>query len=356
MATLLRNTIRTGVLDKRVDKKRALSPRPSTLPTVVDPGNKPTSLHKEYTPAKCHQPLQRMPPGSWDSHMHILDADRYPLCPTAVYKPSKHTVAQAVAFETSAGASNIVLVQPSIYGNDNSCLLDALRIFGPTRARGVVAFDTRDTPPATLREWHKLGVRGVRLNLQSTGQTMSQEAMEAVLVRYADAIRPLGWAIQLYIPLAMVKVLEDMVPALGVRICIDHMGSPSLSSSCSSSSSTRPKTTMMMTTTTNSSHLDPYSLDGFAALVRLLQGGSAYVKMSAPYRLSKNHDYIGEVEPIARELLRAAPSRVVFATDWPHTRFEGLDITPWIQHVMEWCGDQRMRDRVFRANAEELWS
>lgn len=347
MATLLRNTIRTGGLDKRVDK-RALSPRPSPPPTVVvDLGSKPTSLHKEYTPAKCHQlreearpPTSRMPPGSWDSHMHILDADRYPLCPSAVYRPSKHTVAQAVAFETSAGASNIVLVQPSIYGNDNSCLLDALRIFGPTRARGVVAFDTEDTPPATLWEWHGLGVRGVRLNLQSTGQTMSERDMEAVLRRYADAIRPLGWVIQLYIPLAMVKTLGSIVPTLGVRICIDHMGAPSLPSSRRRSASA----------------LDPYSLDGFGALVRLLQGGNTYVKMSAPYRLSKNQNYIDEVEPLARELLRAAPARVVFATDWPHTRFEGLDITPWIQHVMEWCGDQRLRDRVFRANAEELWS
>lgn len=343
MATLLRNTIRTGVLDKRVDK-RALSPRPSPPPAVVDLGNKPTSLHKEYTPKKCQlredvRPLARMPPGSWDSHMHVLDADRYPLCPTAVYKPTKHTVSQAVAFEASVGASNIVLVQPSIYGNDNSCLLDALRVLGPTRARGVVAFDAQDTAPATLREWHELGVRGVRLNLQSTGQTLSEEAMEAVLRRYADAVRPLGWVVQLYIPLAMVKALEDIVPALGVRICIDHMGSPSLPSS-------RPQT----------SSLDPHSLDGFSALARLLQGGNTYVKMSAPYRFSNNQDYIEEVEPIARELLRAAPARVVFATDWPHTRFEGLDITPWVQHVMEWCGDQRLRDRVFRANAEELWS
>lgn len=338
MATLLRNTLRTGVLDKL-----ALSPRP-TPPTTIDIGAKPTSSHKEYTPTKLVsredvRPPYRMPPGSWDSHMHILDAERYPLSSTAVYRPSKHTVPQAVAFECSVGASNVVIVQPSIYGNDNSCLLDALHVFGPTRARGVVAFDALSTPLATLREWHAMGVRGVRLNVQSTGQTISREDMETILRRHADAVRPLGWVIQLYIPLAMVKILEEIVPTLDAKICIDHMGSPNLASSRFTGSS-----------------LDPYSLEGFGSLVRLLRNGNIYVKMSAPYRLTKHQNYIEDVELIARELLEAAPTRVVFATDWPHTRFEGLDIKPWIEHVMEWCGDQELRDRVFRINAEELWA
>lgn len=345
MATLLRNTIRSSVLDRRADK-RASSPKPiTTPPTTVDLTSKPTTVHQEFTPTKHHlreevHALPRMPQGSWDSHMHVLDADRYPLCPSAVYRPSKHTVAQAVAFESSVGAARLVLVQPSIYGNDNSCLLDALRTLGPSRARGVVAFDAETTSLATLRAWHELGVRGVRLNLQSTGRTMSEADMEATLRLYADAVRPLGWVVQLYIPLAMMRALEAIVPALGVRICIDHMGAPSLPSPA----------------TTKGSSLDPYRLDGFASLVRLLQAGQTFVKMSAPYRFSCGQDYVGELEPIARELLRVAPTRAVFATDWPHTRFEGLDITPWVEHMLEWCGDQRMRERVFKLNAEELWA
>lgn len=273
--------------------------------------------------------------------MHIVDPVRYPLSSTAVYRPSPHTVSQAVAFETSIGASKLVVVQPSIYGNDNSCLLDALRALGPARARGVVAFDPDTTPLSTLKEWHRLGVRAVRINLQSTGHTMDQDEMESVLRRYADAVRPLGWVIQLYIPLSTVKVLEHIVPTLGgVRICIDHMGSPDLSSSRMSS-------------------LDPYSLDGFGSLVRLLQGGSTYIKMSAPYRLGKGgRDFIKPVESLAREIIRVAGrKRAVFASDWPHTRFEGLDIRPWIQHVLAWCdGDRALVERIFRDNAEELWA
>jgi predicted TIM-barrel fold metal-dependent hydrolase len=60
---------------------------------------------------------------------------------------------------------------------------------------------------------------------------------------------------------------------------------------------------------------------------------------------------------MARELLRiAGKTSVVFATDWPHTRFEGLDIRPFIERVIEWCGrDEKLIDRLFRGNAEQLW-
>ncbi|KAJ4395895.1 hypothetical protein N0V93_000111 [Gnomoniopsis smithogilvyi] len=337
MASLLRNVLRpSSALDVR-----AFQQRPAT-PTAVDRGNKATSTHEEYIPTQQQvrldvRSLTRMPPGSWDSHMHIVDASQYPLSPTAIYKPSRHTIAQAVAFETSVGASNVVIVQPSIYGYDNSCLLDSLRTLGPAIARGVVAFDPDTTTIATLQEWHDLGVRGVRVNLQSTSKAMSHDEMGAVLRQYAEMVRPMGWVIQVYIPLTMAKALETIVPDLGVRLCIDHMGSPGLSS--------------------NTSNLDPYSLDGFASLVRLLQAGNTWVKMSAAYRFSKHVDYVEDVEPIAKELLRVAPSRILFATDWPHTRFEGLDIRPWIESVMRWCnGDQELVTRIFRTNAAQLWT
>lgn len=282
--------------------------------------------------------------------MHVVDPGRYPLSCAAVYKPSPHSVSQAIDFETSIGASHLVIVQPSIYGNDNSCLLDALRAFGPTRARGVVAFDPSATPISTLQEWHKLGVRGVRLNLRSTGNTMSHAEMEKMLRSYADAVRPLKWVIQLYIPLELVKVLEQVMPTLGVRICIDHMGAPDLSSSSSSSSSPPNKAA--------TTRLDPYSLNGFSSLVRLLQGGDTYVKLSAPYRLSKGRNYIRDVDAVARELIRVAGrTRAVFASDWPHTRFEGLDIRPWIDNMLACCnGSQPLAERIFRDNAEELWA
>ncbi len=102
--------------------------------------------------------------------------------------------------------------------------------------------------------------------------------------------------------------------------------------------------------------MDPYALPGFAALIRLLEAGHTFVKLSALYRISKRAD-LRDPEPVAKEIIRVAgKTRVVFATDWPHTRFEGLDIRPFIEKVLDWCDDDsNLAERLFRGNAEDLW-
>ncbi|KAK1564030.1 amidohydrolase [Colletotrichum navitas] len=281
---------------------------------------------------------ERIPRGAWDSHMHVVNPGAYPLAKEAIYCPKTHRLDQALSFEASVGIDNMVLVQPSIYGNDNACLLDALRALGPRRGRAVVAFEPGTVPESTRREWHRLGVRGVRINLSSVGRSLDAAELGELLRRYAEDCRPLDWVIQLYVPMAMMELLEPVVPTLGgVRVCVDHLGHPSVGDMAASG--------------------DPYDMRGFASLARLLQAGSTYVKLSAPYRLSSRADH-GDLEPIAREVLRLrGGDRVVFATDWPHTRFEGLDIRPWMETVLGWCGsDDVLVDRLFRGNAEELWN
>lgn len=283
-----------------------------------------------------------VPQESWDSHMHVVEPERYPLAPDATYTPSPHNPPEALAFEFSVGISNIVLVQPSIYGFDNSCLLDALRGLGPRRGRGVVVVD-HEAPPSleVLREWHALGVRGVRLNMQSVGRELTAEELERTLRRYADIVRPLGWVLQLYVSMETMAGLEVIIPSLGVKVCFDHFGSPDLSS----------RTAVEMGKDEN---FDSYSLKGFSSLVYLLRQGNVYVKISAPYRLSKDPE-MRDLKAIAKELMRVASNRLVFATDWPHTRFEGLDIQPFMGACLEWCADTEMKESLFRRNAEDLW-
>ncbi len=288
--------------------------------------------------AKEHSFFDKIPSGSWDSHMHILDPHTYPLAGDARYTPKTHSLADANAFERSVGITNIVLVQPSIYGFDNSCMLDALRQLGPQRARAVVSFDPEITPQSTLQEWNKIGVRGVRVNLQSVGKSVDAIELKEMLQQYADVIRPFGWVLQMYVPLDTATALETIIPRLGVKVCLDHFGCPTLDRNSAYSSR------------------DPYLIPGFKSLVKLLQQGSTYVKMSAPYRLTDDKSQ-QDLEPLARELLRVAGNnRVVFATDWPHTRFEGLNIKPFIETVMAWCQwDDFLIERLFRSNARDLW-
>lgn len=306
---------------------------------------------REYAPEltqKVTSPVlslkQRLPPRSWDSHMHVVEPQRYPVAPNAVYQPSSHTLSEAMALEASLGIENIVLVQPSIYGTDNSCLLEALRKVGLSRGRGIVVIDPATTNLQTLTEWHALGVRGVRVNLKSVGKEMSEHELAQTLLEHADLVRPLGWIIQLWVPLHMMPTIERIVPQLGVKVCIDHFGGPELPTSVLGSGN-GPNDLFTF---------DPYTLPGFASLVSLLRAGKTYVKISAPYRLSKDKS-MRDIQAIALELLRVAPRRVIYATDWPHTRFDGLNIRPFTESCLQWCSrEPGLTERVFRLNTEEM--
>lgn len=279
--------------------------------------------------------VDRLPANSWDGHMHVIDPKRYPLATGAVYVPSTHSVWDAVSFENTVGMKNIVAVQPSIYGNDNSAMLDAMKALGPERSRGVVVFDESTIETGTLKEWHALGVRGVRLNLASTSQSPDIDAFKNTIQRYADLVKPLGWMVQIYMSMDLLPELESTIKALGVRVCFDHFAQPA-----------RPSNT-------TTSCFDPYVITGFASLIRLLQHGNVFVKFSAPYRVDlDNH----QLDALAKEILRVQNDRVVFATDWPHTRFEGLEIKPFEERCLEWAEDAGCVEKVFSTNAKTLWN
>jgi predicted TIM-barrel fold metal-dependent hydrolase len=280
-----------------------------------------------------------MPNGSWDSHLHVLDPARFPPIPGS-YEFGTYTAWDATIEEARLGCSHMVLIQPSVYGNDNTLLVDTLKAFGPDRALGVVVFDVTNTSTAQLREWNDLGVRGVRLNFQSTGDAPPAKELGYMMQRYADAIRPFSWVLQIYIAMKDIPGIEPVIPDLGVRVVIDHLGHPDI-----------PKPN------TSGTVLDPHSLSGFDSMLRLLEGDNTWVKVSAVYRLSKVPGPLyADLDPVILELFKAAPSRVVYASDWPHTRFEGLDIKPWTSHLLDLTnGNVQLRDQLFRENAQELW-
>ena len=268
--------------------------------------------------------------------MHVTSPE-YPLATDAAYTPSLHSLQHAMQFEKSIGISNIVLVQPSIYGNDNSCLLNALKAIGPRQGRGVVSIDPTSIELATLREWHSLGVRGVRLNLKSTNAQFTEQSLGKMLKQYSEAIEPLNWVLELFMGMKDIPVLERVAGNLGVRLCIAHCGAPKLPSL---EKRTYP--------------LDPYELDGFQSLINLVRSGNTWVKISAAYRFDEDSSMRG-IEMIAQELLRVAGDKLVFASDWPHTRFEGLDVRPFVERCLDWTEAVDLSTEVFAENARKLW-
>lgn len=278
----------------------------------------------------------RIPKGTWDTHMHVVDPHAFPLSKDAAYQPSPHTIDDAQKFLGKLGIEKMVIVQPSIYGNDNACTLDGLKRLGPKNGRAVIQFDPDSTSKQELQAWHEMGVRGVRLNFKSVGATLEGTSLAAMLHKYANAVRNLGWVLEIYIGMEDIPLLEPIVPDLGdVKICIDHFGHPSKASLSTAQSSA--------------------VLPGFTNLDNLLKRDNVWVKVSASYRLDKDPQH-PLVSSLARYILRTRPDRCVFATDWPHTRFEDVDVTQYLEQLFSWCEAESVPiKQILVDNAEQLF-
>ena len=108
-----------------------------------------------------------VPAGACDCHVHVFgDPQRFPLVPNRVYTPEQASVAELRALLGTLSLDRVVLVQPSVYGTDNSCQIDAIRELG-ARARGVAVIDS-NTTDAALDEMARAGIRGIRRSRSRT--------------------------------------------------------------------------------------------------------------------------------------------------------------------------------------------
>ena len=80
------------------------------------------------------------------------------------YAPPLAPLSDYLALASIMGFERFVFVQPSAYGRDNACMLDAMREVGIARCRGIVDVD-ENAPDALLADMDTLGVRGVRINV-----------------------------------------------------------------------------------------------------------------------------------------------------------------------------------------------
>lgn len=233
----------------------------------------------------------RVPPGACDCHVHVFGAaDEFPFVAGRGYTPPPASADELLKLQEALSLSRVVIVQPSVYGTDNSCTLDGMRRLGRERARGVAVIDANATD-AQLKEMHEAGIRGVRVNLETGGETdpaVSRRNLAAAIKRVA----PLGWHVQVYTRLSVIEAVRDDVMSAEVPIVFDHFGGAKAA--------------------------DGIDQPGFATLLDLVSAGKAYVKVSGHYRSSTKAPAFDDVAPLARALIAANSDRVVWGTDWPH--------------------------------------
>jgi len=240
----------------------------------------PTTTPVEFT----------VPANACDCHVHVFgDPQRFPFAAARAYTPPPASVEALNAMRTALHTRRVVLVQPSVYGTDHRCLLDALRRIGPTARAVAVADDT--VSDATLDELDRAGVRGLRLNLE-TGGVPDLNVIRARLKAAVSRAGPLGWHLQLFTRLTVLEALQDSIITSAVPIVIDHFG--------------------------QASGAQGVFQPGLDTILRMLKTERIYLKLSAPYLCSTKAPDFADMAPLAKELIAANPHRILWGSDWPH--------------------------------------
>lgn len=237
------------------------------------------------------------PQGAVDTHVHVFDPDRFPYGSDRAYTPGAAPVQALQSFLSAHGLTRVVLVQPSVYGTDNRCLLAALAALGTDVARGVAVADLERWDPDEADAWYQAGIRGLRLNLKVLPGTDVVQVRRALL-RAAHVVDRPGWCVQVHGPAALWPLLADTLPNFRVPVVLDHFAG-------------RPQPGAPM-----------------ALLLELLRSGRVYVKLSAPYRCADTGPGYRDLAPLAQALLGERVDRVLWGSDWPHTGGDGVRTTP----------------------------
>ena len=231
-----------------------------------------------------------VPPGACDCHVHVFgDPNKYPFFPGRTYTPDTASADELRQMLSTLRLERVVIVQPSVYGTDNSCTLDGMRELG-SRARGVAVIDDKTTD-AELDAMGKAGIRGIRLNLATAGINDPSVARQ----RFANAVaraQKRGWHIQFNTQLPLIEALSPEFLASPVMLVIDHFGGATAARGLEQ--------------------------PGFGALVNLVKAGKAYVKISGSADSVSTHPDLADVAPLARALVQANPQRILWGTNWPH--------------------------------------
>ena len=213
----------------------------------------------------------RPPLDACDCHVHVFDPARFPYAAKRVYTPPQALIEDLLDLQKALRMDRVVIVQPSVYGADNSCTLDAVRKLG-ARARGVAVID-KDTSQTEIDEMAAAGIRGIRLNLNTTPNgEIDADGSKRTLDLAAEKIQGRGWHIQFYTRPHVIAALKSHIEQLPFPVVFDHFGGAKAA--------------------------EGPNQPGFDALLDLVKSGRAYVKISGSYRISDKGPDFSDAAPI----------------------------------------------------------
>jgi 2-pyrone-4,6-dicarboxylate lactonase len=288
-------------------------------------------------PADARSPIIKGPPLTCDSHLHVFgDPQTYPYAADRRNVPPAMPLADYMArcrqVAESCGVERMVFTQPSTYGRDNTCLIDAIKLCNGA-ARGIVDID-ETAPDAELARLQAAGVVGVRFNLGPPNRPRETGLLEKHLprLRWLDArCAEIGWQIDILSPSWLIIDMLDVYRTLKSKFTLAHFG-------------------MFLAR-------DGAEQPGLLKMTAFLRNGGdcCHMKLTAPYRMASAPKYRDSTE-IAHALIEAAPERIIWGSDYPYLshadKVNSLDL---FSLVAQWMPDFATRKKVLVDNPAKLF-
>lgn len=277
-----------------------------------------------------HKPKITLPKLACDTHAHILGPiAKFAYSPARVYTPPDCLLSDYQKMLATLGVERAVLVQPSVYGSDNTVMLNALQATGGA-FRGVAVVDdtVSDAELATL---NAAGVRGVRVNIVDGKDRKPGTLPMAELTALATRIAPMRWHMEFLMHCDEFPDMDRTFADFPVDIVLGHLG-------------------YMKT----DKGLDDA---GFQSLLRLMKTGKAWVKFTGPYRISTQAMPHADTNAYAHALVQANVERVLWGSDWPHVMVKSAmpNDGDLCDLLSSWIPDAAVREQVLVRNPSKLY-
>ena len=229
------------------------------------------------------------------------------------------------------GVTHGVVVQPSFYGTDNRALLAALAE-SDNHVVGVAGADETISENA-LDQLAQAGVRGLRFAHFAAGdqRTLGGFVPLTTLSALAPRLRARQMHADVLTDSRLLPDLADMLRAAAVPIVLDHMGRAP-------------------------AHLGVDHI-GITTMLGLAQEGWLWVKLSGVANISDQAPEYGDARAVHELLVRHCPERLVWGSDWPHTKPKAAApaTAQLFRQFVAWTPDPALGRQILWQNARELY-
>jgi D-galactarolactone isomerase len=271
------------------------------------------------------RPRLAVPPGATDTHIHVYHAE-VPPAPAGPALPGDFRESHYREMRQRLGLERVIVVQPNAYQDDNRVTLEAIRALGPgAKGVGVVKPGVSD---AEIERLGKGGIVAQRI-FQLPWGAVGFDRMHEVMAR----VHPFGWFANVQLDGRELPQWEESIRKLPGKFVIDHIGK----------------------------FLEPVTpeQEAFKSLLRLVDTGRCWVKLAAAYETSKTGaPGYEDVSRLARALVKHAPGRMLWASNWPHPsapKDQVPDDADLLDLLLDWAPDEATRRKILVDNPAQLY-